>query len=375
MARALQGWLAAIALFCVMLFLPGLAEGRPPLWAEAATAGVSCGVLPWCRRFPRAVFLVTLAGTLGSIYVTQLVFPAAAPVLVSLYVLGTRCSIAVTAAGTLAAVVLVLAQVQLVREIPAFTLRNGTQLGWFVAAAALGVAVQEHRRYRQMAEERTRKAAESSEIEARRRVNQERLRIAQELHDVVGHCIAVINVQAGVAEHLVRKDPDTAEKAVGLIRTTSGTALEEIRTTLGLLRTAEDEESPRAPMRGLDDIPHLIERARATGLRIEQTCHGPSRDIPAFIGETIYRLVQETLTNALKHAGPGTDVLVDMTFAEQELLVTVEDNGGGHGGDGGGSGLGLRGMRERVEAAGGTVRISHLRPGFRVTAHIPTEAS
>jgi DNA-binding NarL/FixJ family response regulator len=216
MARALRGSLAAIALFCVMLFVPGLAEGRPPLWAEATTAGVSCGVLPWCRRFPRTVYLVALAGTLGSIYLTQLVFPAALPVLVSLYVLGARCSIAVTAAGTVVAVVAVLAQVQLVREIPGFTLRNGTQLGWFVAAAALGVAVQAHRRYQQMAEERTRKAAESSEMEARRRVNEERLRIAQELHDVVGHCIAVINVQAGVAEHLVRRDPDTAEKAAPL---------------------------------------------------------------------------------------------------------------------------------------------------------------
>ncbi|MFI1769705.1 sensor histidine kinase [Streptomyces sp. NPDC020800] len=374
MAKALRVWLAALTLFTVVVFLPGLVEGRPPVWGEIVTAGISCGALPWCRRFPIPVLLVAWAGSLGSVYLTKLVFPAATPLLVVLYMLGTSYSVRLTATCTAAVVVTVFTQVQLVSQIPSFTLRNGTQLGWFVTSASIGVAVQGQRRYREMAEERARKAEESREADARRRVNDERLRIAQELHDAVGHSIAVINVQAGVAEHLVHKDPETAEKALALIRTTSGRALEEIRATLGLLRAAEPETQPRSPMPGLADIPALIEQARVTGLVIDHVQHGPARNVPAVVGISVYRLVQETLTNALKHAGPGTDVLVDVTFLEHSLQVTVEDNGAGQGGPGGGSGLGLRGMRERVEAAGGTLEASPRRPGFRVMAHIPTEA-
>ncbi|MET9951710.1 histidine kinase [Streptomyces sp. NPDC006339] len=375
MARALRAWPAAAGLFALVAFLPGVTEGEGPTWPAVVAAAVGCGALPLCRRFPVIVFVVATVGTLASLYVTKLVFPAGAPLLVALYAVGARRSLRVTAACTLVAVAAVFTQVQMVRHIPGFTLRNGTQLGWFVAAAAIGVAVQSQRRFREMAEERTRKAEQSREAEARRRVDEERLRIAQELHDVIGHSIAVINVQAGVAAHLVHKDPATAQKSLELIRTTSGTALEEIRTTLGLLRAAEHEEPPRGPVPGLGEVPDLIDRARAAGLTIEHVRHGEVRPLPAVVGTTVYRLVQETLTNALKHSGAGTGVLVSMDFLDHELRVAVEDDGRGGGGPGGGGGLGLRGMRERVEAAGGTLYVDRLSPGFRVTARIPTEAS
>ncbi|MEU7279835.1 histidine kinase [Streptomyces sp. NPDC045431] len=375
MARALRAWPATVGLFALVAFLPGLTEGEGPTWPAVVAAAVSCGVLPLCRRFPATAFVVATAGTLASIYVTKLVFPAGAPVLVALYSIGARLSVRVSTMCTLVAVIAVFTQVQLVRHIPPFTLRNGTQLGWFVAATAIGVAVQSQRKFREMAEERARKAEQSREAEARRRVDEERLRIAQELHDVIGHSIAVINVQAGVAVHLVHKDPATTEKSLEMIRTTSATALEEIRTTLGLLRAAEDEAPPRGPVPGLGEIPDLIERARAAGLTIEHVRRGDVRPLPTVVGTTVYRLVQETLTNALKHSGVGTGVLVSMDFLDHELRVSVEDDGRGTGGSGGGSGLGLRGMRERVEAAGGGLRVDRLSPGFRVTARIPTEAS
>ncbi|MER7515664.1 histidine kinase [Streptomyces sp. NPDC126499] len=366
--------LPVMALVAVVALVPGWAEGRAPTWPEAGAAAVSCGVLPWSRRRPVAVFLVALAGSLVSLFLSKLVFPAAVPVVVALYVIGSSRSLRMTTACTATAVVAVITQVQVVRQIPTFTLRNGTQLGWFVAAAAIGVALQTQRRLRETVEERARKAEESREAEARRRVGEERLRIAQELHDVIGHCISVINVQAGVAAHLLRKDPAEAEKSLDVIRGTSGTALEEIRTTLGLLRGAS-EAAPTSPVRGLDDLPALLDRARRSGLLVTVTRHGDPRGVPHVLEETVYRLIQETCTNALRHAGPGTAVHVRLTFAEQELVVVVEDDGAGSAPTGGGSGFGLQGMRERVEAASGTLETRRLDPGFRVTAHIPTEAS
>lgn len=374
MGGAWRAWLAAAGLFVLVVFLP-LGGGEAPGWDSVVAAAVSCGVLPLCRQFPVVAFVIAAAAVLVSVNVTTLVFPAAAPVLVALYVIGARCSLGVTAVCTLVAIVSVFTEVEVVRHIPTFTLRNGTQLGWFVTAASIGVAVQNQRRFREIVAERTRRAEQSREAEARRRVNEERLRIAQELHDVIGHTIAVINVQAGVAVHLVYKDPVTAEKSLELIRTTSGTALEEIRTTLGLLRAGYEPGLPRGPVPDLSNLVDLIKQARASGLAVEHVRRGDVRQVPTVIGTTVYRLVQETLTNALKHSGPGTAVLVEMDFFEHELQIRVEDDGQGVGGSGGGSGLGLRGIRERVDAAGGTLEVSRLSPGFQVKARFPTEAS
>ncbi|MGE7391412.1 sensor histidine kinase [Streptomyces sp. NPDC004126] len=374
MAGRRRVWLAVVPLFALVATLPGLAEGRAPTWAETASAAAGCVVLPWCRRYPVGVFAAAAAAALVSLYLTRLVFPGALPLLVALFAVGASRPVSTAVACTLAAVVSVTGVVQLTRHIPSFTLRNGTQLGWFVAAAAIGVAVQNQKALREAAEERTRRAEQTRESEALRRVGEERLRIAQELHDVIGHSIALINVQAGVASHLVGRDEAAAHRSLEVIRTTSDTALEEIATTLGLLRAAEHDVPPTGPVHGLPELPALLERARAGGLRIGLRRQGTPREVPAVIGATVYRLVQEALTNAVKHAGPGTEVRVRLAFRERELRVVVEDDGAGRGGGAGGTGLGLRGMRERVQAAGGTLEAGPTARGFQVSARIPTEA-
>ncbi|WP_167828841.1 sensor histidine kinase [Streptomyces sp. MZ04] len=359
-----------------MLALSAAVEGQPPRLAEVAAAALSCAVLPWCRKRPLAGLALVLTACLVLVYLTAQVFPSSFPVLAALYYIGLTLTVRVTAASTLVILAAVFVTAQVVRHVPAFDLRNGAQLGWFVAASAIGVAVANQRQLRMAADERAQRAEESREAEAMRRVGEERLRIAQELHDVIGHSIAMINVQAGAAAHVIERRPQEARESLQLIRSASTTALEEIRTTLGLLRQGAPGALQVAPVFGLNDVSALVERARAGGLDAGWTLRGRRREVPAVIGATVYRLVQEALTNVLKHAGPGTEVEVKLEFHDRELWVSVTDDGAGtrhREADGGG--LGLRGMKERVAAAGGTLDAGPCPPGFRVAAKIPTEAS
>ncbi|MEV6400362.1 histidine kinase [Streptomyces sp. NPDC051907] len=369
MRNQARAWLGAIALCGVMLGFPALVEGIAPTGPEAGAAALSCAPLPLCRRWTLPALFASLAAVVWSIYLTALVFPPALPILVCLYVVGLTKTMRTTVLTAGSCVAVVLVTVQAVRHVPEFDLRNGTQLGWFVAAPAIGVAVTNQRRFRA-------EAAESREAEARRRVGEERLHIAQELHDIVGHSIAMINVQANVAVHVIDRQPEQVRESLMLIRDASGTALEEIRATLGLLRQADPNALPVSPVSGLGDIDALVERARAAGLEVDYEVSGERREVPAVVGATAYRLVQEALTNVVKHAGRGSQVQVLLGFGERRLTVVVTDDGGGTAEWVPlGTGLGLSGMRERVTAAGGTLEAGPLRSGFRVAAEIPTEAS
>ncbi|WP_327321256.1 sensor histidine kinase [Streptomyces sp. NBC_01210] len=367
----------ALGVCAVMIAFPALVRSDAPDWTNASTAVASCLALPWCRRWPIPALAWALGFSLASVLLTALVFPAAYPVLFALYIIGRTQSVRVTVLCTAVCLVAVFATVQWARHVPSFDLRNGTQLGWFVAAAAIGVAVDAHANYREAAEERVKRAEESREIEASRRVAAERLRIAQELHDVIGHSMAMINVQAGVAGHVIDKHPGQVRESLERIRVASSTALEEIRTTLGLLRQADPERLPVAPVLGLNDVPALVHRARAGGVNVDYTLRGNVREVPAVTGSTVYRLVQEALTNAVKYAGQGAQVEVEVHFHERHLRVAVTDDGGGvrMASTESSSQLGLRGMRERVEAVGGTLEAGRRSPGFQVKATIPTEAS
>ncbi|MGW1870887.1 sensor histidine kinase [Streptomyces mauvecolor] len=371
----LRDWLGAAVVFALVIALPILFKGQQLSWTQGIAATVGCGALVVRRRRPLVVLCVVLAATLVSMYSEELVFPMALMTIVALYRVGRSCSLPVVVTCTCISVAAVYITTDLAKDIEHFDVSSANQLGWFVVAAAAGVVVENQHRFRTEADERAARMEQSREVEARRRVSEERLRIAQELHDVIGHNIAVINVQAGVASHLIGTRPERAQESLELIRLASSGAMEEIRTTLGLLRATEGEGPPAEPAPGFEDVPALVSNARGGGLEVTYRLLGDGGQVPVVIGSTVYRLIQESLTNVVKHAGPGARVDVGVRMYRGGLEVTVEDDGEGAGGQGGGSGLGLQGMRERVEAVGGTLQTSPLRPrGFRVMARIPTEA-
>ncbi|MBO0684904.1 MAG: sensor histidine kinase [Candidatus Dormibacteraeota bacterium] len=215
-----------------------------------------------------------------------------------------------------------------------------------------------------------RRAQEAREEDARRRLADERLRIARELHDVVSHSIAMINVRAGVAVHVMEEQPAQAREALLEIKAASRDALHDLRGILGLLRTA-DEPEPTAPAGGLAQLPDLVSSIRAAGVQVsvEQSGETPP---PASVDLAAYRVLQEALTNVVRHA-PGAAVRVAVRRQSSELLVDVEDDGGTPGHDRHqGAGQGLLGMQERVQATGGSLEVGP-RPqgGFAVRARMP----
>jgi signal transduction histidine kinase len=238
-------------------------------------------------------------------------------------------------------------------------------LGWLlVVLAAAEVATAS--RQRRLDAERSR--AE----EARRRAGEERMRIAHELHDVLAHNISLINVQAGVALHLMDERPGQARSALVAIKQASNDALGELRSVLDVLRQG-DEAPPRAPASGLAQLDRLVAGAEATGLKVATHIEGTPRPLPAGTDLAAFRIVQESLTNVTRHAGPAT-ATVRIAYGDNDLTVQVDDDGRGPAPATDGSGNGIRGMRERVAALGGQLTTGP-RPGggFRVQARLPLD--
>jgi signal transduction histidine kinase len=243
---------------------------------------------------------------------------------------------------------------------------------WAGLAAAVGRAVRHRRAYLAEVEERARHAEQTKEEEALRRVDAERLRIARELHDVVGHHVALINVQAGAATYLLDRDPGQAGEALGHIRRASQAALEELRVTVGLLRQPGDRE-PVEPAPGLGRLDELIESFTHAGLPVRSEVTGEARALPETVDLTAYRLVQESLTNTRKHAGAAS-ALVRLAYKPGMLHLAVEDDGRTQPARGE-DGHGIIGMRERVAAIGGWLAAGHrMEGGYRVEAMLPLPA-
>ncbi|MFC4944429.1 histidine kinase [Pseudonocardia sp. GCM10023141] len=238
---------------------------------------------------------------------------------------------------------------------------------WLSVLTALSLAAEGWR----MRGERVAQArAARAEIE-RRRGSEERLRIAQELHDVLGHHVSLINVQAGVALYLMDDDPEQARTALTAIKQSSKDLLREMRATLGVLRGV-DEAPPHHPVPGLGRLDALVADTRAAGLPVEVEVVGASRELPPSVDLAAYRIVQEALTNTRRHAGPAR-AEVRVTYDESELTVQVDDTGSGSS-DGGSvvQGNGIPGMRERARALGGSLTAGpHPDGGYRVLAHLP----
>ena len=228
--------------------------------------------------------------------------------------------------------------------------------------------------------ERTEERERSREEEARRRVTEERLRIARELHDVVAHNISLVNLQAGVALHLLDERPEQARTALTTIKDASKEALVELRSVLGVLRQVDEpDDVPRAPTPGLGRLDDLVAQSHAAGVEVLVTRAGDGdhgRALPPGLDLAAFRIVQEALTNIARHAGPTT-AEVRLTRRSDALDLEVLDDGAGPGGGPSaaaelGSGHGIAGMRERAESAGGTLEAGP-RPGFgwRVHARLP----
>jgi signal transduction histidine kinase len=208
------------------------------------------------------------------------------------------------------------------------------------------------------------------EERARRAVTDERLRIARELHDVVAHHVSVMGVQAGAARRVLAADPDRAAEALAAIEESGRQAVGELQKLVGFLRSA-DETNGMAPQPTMDDLPRLLDQTRATGLPVELRTIGAPRPVTASVALSIYRIVQEGLTNALKHAGPVPTTVV-LTYGLDSLDVEIV-NARGTLRPSPGGGRGLLGMRERVAMLGGRFEAGATTDGgFRVAAGLPT---
>nr|WP_202424706.1 sensor histidine kinase [Streptomyces sp. HUCO-GS316] len=245
--------------------------------------------------------------------------------------------------------------------------------GWIIAVLFLGIDVRYYRQYVAGIVERAERAERTREEEARRRVAEERLRIARDLHDLLAHSITLIAVQTSVAAHVLAADPErldreTVAKALDDIAETCRTARGEVRTTLEVLREHGSPDT-RGPLPGLDGVPDLMEAARLAGARTEQSLR--TRQVSPAVGAAAYRIVQEALTNVVRHAGPDPRVRVELYEKEDALHLSVADDGTGPA-PGGTPGFGLVGMRERARSVGGTLDAGpREKGGFEVTAVLP----
>jgi signal transduction histidine kinase len=216
----------------------------------------------------------------------------------------------------------------------------------------------------------------SRQIEQRRRQSEERLRVARDLHDVIGHNISLINVQASMGLDLMDRQPEQARAALSAIKSASKEALEELRTLLMTLRR-DDDVAPRSPAPGLDRLPELIDLTRAAGLSVQVEVTGEPPLLPAAVHLAAYRIIQESLTNVARHAARAR-VTVRVTFDDADMHVEIDDDGTAPAGGAAatGTGSGITGMRERATALGGELSAGFRRGGgFRVSARLPVRFS
>ena len=340
----------------------------------AASAGVA-----FRRWRPLTALAVALAAQAVTVFLGFTVDPMLAVAAV-LYMIGLV-KPARTAVGALGAVLFTLSVLALLT--PAYVSGSGpgvtrveANFGHaagtaivLLAAWAAGRAVRAGRAYADGLREQAERRAEAKVDQARRAVAEERLRIARELHDVVAHSMSVVAVQAGVGRYVIDSNPAEAARALDAIETTSRATLREMRQLLGMLRDGTPGEMLSAP--GLADIADLAERA---GLRVDVAVRGMPRELPAGVDLAAFRIVQEALTNVVKHAGTGHGRVV-VTYSDEAVAIEVTDDGAGAAGSGD-EGHGLIGMRERVALYGGEFSAGPLPGrGYRVSASLPIGAA
>jgi signal transduction histidine kinase len=367
----------------------------PPSVAAYVVAVLSAALLPLRHRRPAAVLAATLAfgplvQPLGFLMTPFVMTPAL--IASYTYTLTARTERRAAGAVSLAAAVLLAASVP---QAGAFSWQDASRMVVAVAAplvaGLVGQLVRHRRDHLAAVEERARRAEETRESEARRRVDEERLRIARELHDLVAHQITLANAQAQVAVHVLDTRPEQTRRSLRELVETTGHALDELRATVGLLRQTgndratggaqrtADAVAPDEPAPGLSRLPMLLENFRRAGLEVTLRQEGTARPLPPGLDLTAYRIVQEALTNVTKHAGSGS-ARVGLDWHPGRVVLTVADDGGRGAHRAPGlpvvperpPGYGLIGMRERATAVGGRLHAGG-RPGggFLVTAELP----
>jgi signal transduction histidine kinase len=351
---------ALIALGCYVIIVVNAGINHRSEWWVFAIAGLNAVPLVWRRRQPFAVTAVVgvgttwlaLVGAVGNIPTAQLVatytFAALSPAMHRLIlVCGSVVGITISTVPQ--------------HEVLSF---GPTGIA-FVVAYAMGTSVRARRDRIAMLEERASRLVEEQEAVAAR----ERERIAREVHDILAHSMTLVVVQAEAGPVVARTDPDKAEEVFDTISTTAREALAQLRRTLGVLRS---DGALRQPQPGIDAVPPLVDGARRAGLAATLEEHGERRSVPADLGVTAYRIVQESLTNTVKHARAGS-VLVRLDWRDAALHLEVSDDGRGPASGGSPGGHGLVGMRERVATAGGELSAGPGLDGvgFRVMATLP----
>ncbi|WP_406015181.1 histidine kinase [Streptomyces sp. NBC_00984] len=377
---------AALALTVLMAMIigsfahPGAGEGRSFGTRAPAVSGLLLMVsgavaLIWRRRNPLAVLAVTAGLTVIELVRSDPPAPVVMSTVIALFTVAARTDRPTAWRVGLLTVAALTAAAMLFGPAPWYSQENFGVFAWTGLAGAAGEAVRSRRAFVDAIRERAERAERTRDEEARRRVAEERLRIARDLHDVVAHHIALVNVQAGVAAHVMDRRPDQAKEALAHVREASRSALDELRATVGLLRQSGDPAAPTEPAPGLAVLDALVDTVRRAGLPVEVACTDRRPPLPAAVDLAAYRVIQEALTNVRKHAGPGAKAEVSVVRVGATAEITVIDNGSGGGCDGDGGGHGLLGMRERVTALGGTLTAGpRYGGGFRVHAILPVEA-
>jgi signal transduction histidine kinase len=380
--------LTLVAVLCAVTLVVGPAQPRPhgvavSGWTTVA-AVTAYGMLLGRRRWPVLALAATAvaAGVYMMLNMTH-GWVLTAP-MIALYHLADRTSDRrrLLTIGGLAVLVLV-AVPALSASTSWVSAENLTVTAACGLALACGDASRSRRAYMAEAEERARRAEHGREQEAQRRVTDERLRISRDLHDSMGHHIALINAQAGLGAHVFEHQPAAAKQALAHIMQTSRVALDDLRDTVGLLRQAGEPAAPTEPPLGVGGLVNLIASFRKAGMRIAHEVDGYARPLPSTIDRAAYRVVQESLTNVRKHAG-DVAARVRLSFQPAALQIVVEDEGSAQGvlvghpasvPDQRGAGYGILGMRERVSALGGCLDAGpRSAGGFRVSAVLPLPA-
>lgn len=244
---------------------------------------------------------------------------------------------------------------------------------YFAAAYLFGDRAWASARARAALEARTAELSAERERSARQAVILERVRIARELHDVVAHHVSVMGVQAGAARRVLSRDQGQAEEALEAIEQSARRAVEDLHRMLGTLRNDEQEDEPGPSTLGVDQLPTLVDDAARTGRRTSYATVGTPRELDGTIGNTLYRVTQEAITNSIKHAGASAGIDVRLRFLPEAVELEVTDSGGRPSASAAGAGLGHLGMRERVAAVGGTLELGpRSRGGYLVRATVPT---
>jgi signal transduction histidine kinase len=351
---------AAIVLALAAGYVGGAAHSRQ--WSDGVPlAALQVAPLLLRRRYPLTVLAVVTAMWIAYVAAVGGVVPIATAV--AIYTVAaelprTRALLAATAAvaaSTLAALAL------------GEWSRAAGDFIPFVAAWVIGDSLRTRRAYTEALEERAERLEREREAEAARARAEEQARIARELHDVIAHNVSVMVVQAAAANEVFESRPELAREALQAIEASGRSALEELRRLLGVVR---GDGADYAPQPGLERLEELVDQVRAAGLAVAVSVAGPPRVLPAAIDLSAYRVVQEALTNTLKHAR-ATRAEVALHYGADELGVEVRDDGEG-GGNGDGAGRGLIGMRERVSAFGGSLEAGPAPAGgFAVSARFP----